>query len=62
MIKSYKEGGFEMYCDKPKCPNIEEFRTGSNFKMMVKEASTNGWKIKKHGAKWTHICPMCSGG
>lgn len=31
----------------------------SDFRETIENAKTAGWKIRKEGDNWTHICPEC---
>jgi hypothetical protein len=34
--------------------------TQEDFRAFVEELKAEGWKIRKEGDTWEHICPECS--
>lgn len=59
MIKSDKMGGtFVVSCDK--CGKEEIFDTGGDWREMIAEAKTLGWRMRKQYEEWRHYCSDCA--
>ena len=50
-------GLFEVSCDL--CGDGDDFESG-DFYGCVQDMKDEGWKIRKVGNDWEHICPECN--
>jgi len=53
------DGTFTMSCDK--CGKEEMFDTCGDWREMIAEAKTLGWKMRKEYEEWRHYCSGCVG-
>lgn len=54
----HREDG-ELVCECNECGN-EEYAGTLEFREFVQSLKEDGWKIRKDGDVWLHICPKCA--
>jgi hypothetical protein len=51
----------EYICECNDCGEEEYGGTEDDFRKFVERLKGDGWKIRKDGETWEHICPECQG-
>lgn len=49
----------ELVCECDECGTEEPGGTQDDFRTFIEALKQDGWKIRKEGEAWEHICPDC---
>lgn len=56
--REWHNGPIIFRCDGPKCHEYDETRC-AEFPGALAKLKAHGWKARKVGDEWQHICPDC---
>lgn len=56
---SIRKTAGEFVCECSECGTEEYGGIQDDFKKFVSEIKDLGWRIKKEGEEWIHLCPGC---
>jgi hypothetical protein len=54
---SFDSDVFEVSCDY--CSKDTEVDSGGDWSGMLLKIKSSGWKVRKVGDEWKHMCPEC---